>query len=135
MRRARLTPARWLGLITGLLWGLSPGIALPQQDPLVIFAVVTKVSKDKKQVSAQVVEGTSAAAEAALIPTDPILDNLIWRKLEVCHALKAEAWKTPDGYRIVTVRVLDAGMLPMTLQGFAGDCMIRKALEFGPSVD
>jgi hypothetical protein len=132
MRPARGVPARWLGIAAGLLCCLSTAVALAQQDPLVIFAVVTKVSKDKKQVSAQVAEVGGAAAEAALIPTDPILDNLIWRKLEICHALKAEAWKTSEGYRIVSVRVLDAGMLPMALQGFAGDCMIRKALEFGP---
>jgi len=107
---------------------------MAQQDPLVIFAVITKVSKDKRQVTAQVSEG-GPAVEAALIPTDPILDNLIWRRLEICHALRAEAWKNQDGYRLVSVRVLDAGMLPMTLQGFAGDCLIKKALEFGPLVD
>nr|MBI3612163.1 hypothetical protein [Nitrospirota bacterium] len=124
----------WLGIVAAAAFFLLPAAALPQQDPLIIFAVVTKVSKDKKQVTAQVSDG-GQPVEAALIPTDPILDNLIWRKLEVCHALKAEAWKNQEGYRIVSVRVLDAGMLPMSLQGVAGDCLIKKALEFGPLVD
>lgn len=115
------------------LW-LPAAPAWPQQDPLVLFAVVTKVSKDKKQVTAQVSEG-GPASEAALIPTDPILDNLIWRKLEICHSLRIEAWKNQEGYRVIAVRALDAGMLPMSLQGTAGDCLMKKALEFGPLVD
>lgn len=129
-----MTRKRWLGLLAGLLLGFSASAALPQSDPLVVFAVVTKISKDKKQVTAQVSDA-GTTSEAALIPTDPILDNLVWRKLEICQALKLEAWKNPEGYRIVSIRVLDAGMLPMALQGIAGDCLIRKALEFGPPVD
>lgn len=129
-----MTRAGWIGLLAGVVYGLTAAVALPQSDPLIVFAVVTKISKDRKQVQAQVSEG-GATSEAALIPTDPILDNLVWRKLEICQALKLEAWKNPEGYRIVSIRVLDAGMLPMTLQGIAGDCLIRKALEFGPSVD
>ncbi|MFM8552815.1 MAG: hypothetical protein ACKOCD_11005 [Nitrospiraceae bacterium] len=125
---------QWVGILAAAALVCSATAALPQQDPVVIFAVVTKVSKDKKHVVAQVSEG-GAPVEAALIPTDPILDNLIWRKLEICHALRAEAWKNPEGYRIVGVRVLDASMLPMPLQGVAGDCLIKKALEFGPLVD
>lgn len=125
---------RWIGGAAILAVWLSATMGFPQQDPLIVFAVVTKVSKDKKQVTAQVSEG-GPASEAALIPTDPILDNLIWRKLEVCHALKLEAWKNQEGYRVVSVRALDAGMLPMALQGVAGDCLIKKALEFGPLVD
>lgn len=123
-----------VGIAAAAIFIVSATTALPQQDPPVIFAVVTKISKDRRHVVAQVSEG-GPASEATLIPTDPILDNLIWRKLEICHALKAEAWKNQDGYRLVSVRVLDAGMLPMSLQGIAGDCLIKKALEFGPLVD
>jgi len=129
-----MTRTGWIGLLAGVVYGLAAAVALPQSDPLIVFAVVTKISKDRKQVQAQVFEG-GATSEAALIPTDPIVDNLVWRKLEICQALKLEAWKNPEGYRIVSIRVLDAGMLPMTLQGIAGDCLIRKALEFGPPVD
>lgn len=117
-------------LLTTIPWQ----VALPQEDPLALFAVVTKVSKDKTQVMAQVSNG-GPATEAPLIPTESILDNLVWKKLEVCHSLRVEAWKNQEGYRIVSVKVLDAGMLPMALQSIAGDCLIKKALEFAPLVD
>jgi hypothetical protein len=132
-----MTQARWLGVMGGMVLLLATvpwHVALPQEDPLVLFAVVTKVSKDKKQVVAQVSNG-GPAIEAPLIPTESILDNLIWKKLEVCHSLRVEAWKNQEGYRIVSVKVLDAGMLPMALQSIAGDCLIKKALEFAPLVD
>ena len=99
-----------------------------------IFAVVTKVDKDKRQATAQVLAG-SAVAESVLVPTETVQDNLIWKKLEICHSLKAEATKIPEGYRIMSVKMLDAGMLPMSLQGIAGDCLLKKALEFAPLVD
>ncbi|WP_447972236.1 hypothetical protein [Nitrospira sp. Kam-Ns4a] len=114
---------------------LSVSAARAQEDPLVLFAVITKVPKDRKQVTAQVAATTGPVTEATLIASDSILDNLIWKKLEVCHALRVEAWKNPEGYRVVGVKVLDAGMLPMTLQGLAGDCLLKKALEFAPMVD
>ena len=99
-----------------------------------IFAVVTSVSKDKRQASAQIsVDG--AVSATTLVPTDDVLDNLIWRKLEICHSLKAEGLKAGEGYRITSVKVLDAGMLPMALQGLAGECLLKKALEFAPLVD
>lgn len=99
-----------------------------------IFAVVTSVSKDKRQAGAQVsVDG--AVSATTLVPTDDVLDNLIWRKLEICHSLKAEGLKAGEGYRITSVKVLDAGMLPMALQGLAGECLLKKALEFAPLVD
>jgi hypothetical protein len=64
-----------------------------------------------------------------------ILNNLIWKKLEICHALRVEGIKAADGYKMTSVRVIDASMLPMTLQSFAGDCLIKKALEIAPLVD
>ena len=99
-----------------------------------IFAVVTKVDKDKRQATAQVL-ASGAVAESVLIPTETVQDNLVWKKLEMCHSLKAEATKSPEGYRIMSVKMLDAGMLPMSLQGIAGDCLLKKALEFAPLVD
>ena len=99
-----------------------------------IFAVVTSVSKDKRQASAQVsIDGVVSAA--TLMPTDDVLDNLIWRTLEICHSLKVEGLQVGEGYRIRSVKVLDAGMLPMALQGVAGECLLKKALEFAPLVD
>src|SRR2546427_13276565 len=108
--------------------------AMSQQDPLVLSAVVTKTPKARKQVTAQLSTG-GAATEATLIATEPILDNLIWKKLEICHSLKGEAWMTPEGYRLVSVKILDAGMLPMTLQGIAGEGLLKKEFEFAPLVD
>lgn len=126
--------AQLFSIGAGLALFLTAAVALAQQDPEVLFAVVTKVSKDRQQVTAQVSSG-GVVSEAMLIASDAVLDNLIWKKLEVCHALKAEAWKNAEGYRVVSIRVLDAGMLPMALQGFAGDCMIKKALEIAPQGD
>ncbi|MGH7206695.1 MAG: hypothetical protein ACREI2_10865 [Nitrospiraceae bacterium] len=126
--------AYWFGIGAGLILFLPAAMVPAQQDPEILFAVVTKVSKDRQQVTAQVSSG-GVVTEATLIASEAVLNNLIWKKLEVCHALKAEAWKNAEGYRVVSIRVLDAGMLPMALQGLAGDCMIKKALEFAPQVD
>lgn len=130
----RIKTAHRSGISIGLTLFLTTAVVLAQQDPEILFAVVTKVSKDRQQITAQVFSG-GVVSEATLIASEAVLDNLIWKKLEVCHALKAEAWKNAEGYRVVSIRVLDAGMLPMALQGLAGDCMIKKALEFAPQVD
>jgi hypothetical protein len=70
-----------------------------------------------------------------LLASETILNNLIWKKLEICHAMKLEGNKVPDGFQVVTVHVIDASMLPMSLQSFAGDCLIKKAIEIAPLVD
>jgi hypothetical protein len=46
-----------------------------------------------------------------------------------------EGMKALDGYRVLTVRIIDASMLPMSLQSFAGDCLIKKAIEVAPLAD
>lgn len=115
-------------------WSGQMPPASAQNDPEPLFAVVLKVPKDRRQVTAQV-STANATAESQLIPTETILDNPVWKKLEICHALRVEAFKIPEGYRVVSVRMLDAGMLPMTLQGTAGDCLLKKALEYAPLVD
>jgi hypothetical protein len=113
-----------------LLWLL----ACPASAQETIFAVVTNVAKDKRQVTADVSVG-GTVSQATLTPTEEVLDNLIWRNLEICHALKADGIKIGAGYRITSVKALDAGMLPMALQGVAGECLLKKALEFAPLVD
>ncbi len=113
---------------------LTAAPALPQGDPTLIFAVVSKVPKDRGQVSARILAG-GQVLDGTLIATNGILSNPIWRTLEICHSLKAEAWKTPDGYQLASVKVLDPGMLPMELQGVAGDCLLRKALDLAPMAD
>ena len=109
-------------------------MACPVSAQETIFAVVTNVPKDKRQITAEISTG-GTVSQATLTPTEEVLDNLIWSNLEICHALKAEGLKIGAGYRITSVKALDAGMLPMALQGVAGECLIKKALEFAPLVD
>lgn len=113
---------------------LTAGLALAQGDTATIFAVVTKVPRDRSQVPARILAG-SQVTDSLLLAPDEILSNPIWRTLEMCHSLKAEAWKTPGGYRLASVKAVDSGMLPMELQGVAGDCLIRKALDIAPLAD
>ena len=113
---------------------LTAGPAVAQGDPATIFAVVTKVPRDRSLVPARVLAG-GQVVDSMLIAPDEILGNPIWRTLEICHSLKAEAWKTQGGYRLASVKVVDSGMLPMDLQGIAGDCLLRKALDIAPLAD
>jgi hypothetical protein len=98
------------------------------------FAVVSEVPKDKSRVSAKV-SLNDAVSDMKLLASETILNNLIWKKLEICHAMKLEGFKVAEGFQIVTVHVIDASMLPMSLQSFAGDCLIKKAIEIAPLVD
>ena len=111
-----------------------PVLLSAQDGELQLFAVVTKPPKDKTAVTAQVsVEGT--VSEVKLMPTERVLGNPVWRTLEMCHSLKAEVKKIPEGYQVLSVRILDASMLPMNLQSTAGDCLIQKAIEVAPLMD
>lgn len=104
------------------------------QENIIAFAVVSELPKDKTRIPAKVaIDGS--VSDMALLASDQILSNLVWKKLEVCHALKLEGQKSSDGFRIVSVRAIDAAMLPMVLQGVAGDCLLKKALEVAPFVD
>ena len=98
------------------------------------FAVVSEAPKDKAKVSAKV-SVNDAVSDMKLFASETILNNLIWKKLEICHAMKMEGYKVAEGFQIVTVHMIDAGMLPMSLQSFAGDCLIKKAIEIAPLVD
>jgi hypothetical protein len=98
------------------------------------FAVVSEAPKDNARVSAKV-SVNDAISDMKLLASETILNNLIWKKLEICHAMRVEGYKVAEGFQIVTVHVIDAGMLPMSLQSFAGDCLIKKAIEIAPLVD
>jgi hypothetical protein len=98
------------------------------------YAVVSETPKDKARVSAKVAVNDTVS-DMKLLASETILNNLIWKKLEICHAMKLEGYKVAEGFQIVTVHVIDAGMLPMSLQSFAGDCLIKKAVEIAPLVD
>ena len=98
------------------------------------FAVVSELPKDKARISAKV-SVNDTVSDMKLLASETILNNLIWKKLEICHAMKLEGFKVAEGFQVVTVHVIDAGMLPMSLQSFAGDCLIKKAIEIAPMVD
>lgn len=98
------------------------------------FAVVSEAPKDKTKVSAKV-SVNDAVSDMKLLASETILNNLIWKKLEICHAMRIEGHKVAEGFQVVTVHMIDAGMLPMSLQSFAGDCLIKKAIEIAPLVD
>jgi hypothetical protein len=101
---------------------------------ILAFAVVSELPRDKARISAKV-SINDAVSDLKLLASETILNNLIWKKLEICHAMKLEGYKVSEGFQVVTVHVIDAGMLPMSLQSFAGDCLIKKALEIAPMVD
>jgi len=117
--------------LTILLGALRVGYS---EEELLIFAVVTEVPKDKSRVTVKA-SINDVASDTKLLASDTILNTLIWKKLEICHAMRVEGTKASDGYKVVTVRIIDASMLPMSLQSIAGDCLIKKAIEVAPLVD
>jgi len=111
----------------------APGSARAEDDTIA-FAVVSEPPKDRARISAKVaIEGH--VTDMKLLASDQILTNLAWAKLEICHAVKLEGQPGPEGFRVSSVRAIEGAMLPMVLQGFAGDCLLRKALEIAPLVD
>ncbi len=124
---------RWVALVwlLGLVtWG-GPSHA---EDEHLIFAVVSEVPKNKARVAVKA-SVNDVVADTKLLASESVMNNPVWRKLEICHALRVEGAKGSEGYHVSTVRVIDASMLPMTLQSFAGDCLIKKAIEVAPLVD
>jgi len=127
------SPLSLLSMLFGLI--AMGTISLVQADGEIIgFAVVSEVPNDKARVSAKVLVN-DAVSDMKLLASETILNNLIWKTLEICHAMKLEGFKVAEGFQIVTVHVIDASMLPMSLQSFAGDCLIKKAIEIAPLVD
>jgi hypothetical protein len=120
-----------VGLMIVLLVMASPGHS---EEELLIFAVVSEVPKDKSRVAVKA-SVNDVATDAKLLASDAVLNNPIWKKLEICHAMRVDGTKVPEGYRVLTVKIIDASMLPMSLQSFAGDCLIKKAIEVAPLVD
>lgn len=109
------------------------GTVHAEEDQLA-YAVVSEVPKDKTRISAKIaIDGT--VTDTKLLASEAIVNNLIWKKLEICHAMRLEGQRSGEGFRVSSVRVVDGSMLPMVLQGFAGDCLLKKALEIAPLVD
>jgi hypothetical protein len=130
MRRAAILLCNVLIVVVGVAHTASAGI----EEEVVAFAVVSELPKDKTRVPAKVaIDGS--VTDTKLLASDQILSNLAWKKLEICHALKIEGEKASEGFRVHSVRAIDGAMLPMVLQGYAGDCLLKKALEVAPLVD
>ena len=127
---SRLAP---LLMLLGLLMLGTAGMAQAEGETLA-FAVVSETPNDKAQITAKV-SINDIVSDMKLLASETILNNLIWNKLEICHAMRLEGYKGPEGFQVVTVHVIDAGMLPMSLQSFAGDCLIKKAIEVAPLRD
>ena len=135
-RRFRASRLSRAGIRTMLFGLLVVGMASTVQadGETLAFAVVSEAPKDKARVSAKV-SINDAVSDMKLLASETILNNLIWKKLEICHAMKLHGFKAAEGFQVVSVHVIDAGMLPMSLQSFAGDCLIKKAIEIAPLVD
>ena len=129
-----MTPRLFLTLMLFGLFAMGTASLVRADGEILGFAVVSEVPKDKARVSAKV-SVNDAVSNMKLLASDTILNNLIWKKLEICHAMKLEGHKVAEGFQVVTVHVIDASMLPMSLQSFAGDCLIKKAIEIAPLVD
>jgi len=108
--------------------------SLQAQEDQLAYAVVSETPKDKSRISAKIaIDGT--VTDTKLLASEAIVGNLIWKKLEICHAMRLEGQRSGEGFRVTSVRVVDGSMLPMALQGFAGDCLLKKALEIAPLID
>lgn len=130
MRRTAILMCSFCIVMAGVVNSSS---AVADED-VIAFAVVTELPKDRTRVPAKVaIEGS--ASEMKLLASEHILSNPVWKKLEVCHALKLEGQKSSEGFQIHSIRAIDAAMLPMVLQGVAGDCLLKKALEVAPFID
>ncbi len=119
-------------IIIYFLMALNVGAVAPEsamaEDDIVAFAVVSEPTIDRTRVLTKVaIDGT--VTDLKLLASDQMLSNLIQKKLEICHAMKLE------GLRVTSAWAIDGAMLPMVLQGFAGDCLLKKALEVAPLVD
>ncbi len=120
-------------LLASILLATGPSHSLAEED-VVAFAVVSEQPKDRTRIAAKVaIDGT--VSDVKLLASDHILSNLIWKKLEICHAMKLEGHKVQEGFRVLSVRVIEGAMLPMVLQGYAGDCLLKKALDIAPFAD
>jgi hypothetical protein len=114
--------------------GIVKASSAVAEEDVVAFAVVSELPKDKTRIPAKVaIDGS--VSDMMLLASEQILSNLVWKTLEICHSLKLEGQTSSGGFRIHSVRAVDGAMLPMALQGVAGDCLLKKALEVAPFVD
>ncbi len=120
-------------MLTGLM-AIGANSLAQADNEILGFAVVSEAPRDKAVVPAKV-SLNDTVSDMKLLASETILNNLIWKKLEICHSMRIEGYKVAEGLQVVTVHMIDAGMLPMSLQSFAGDCLIKKAIEVAPLRD
>jgi hypothetical protein len=63
------------------------------------FAVVSEAPKDKARVAAKV-SINDAVSDMKLLASETILNNLIWKKLEICHAMRLRGSKLLKDFRL-----------------------------------
>ncbi|WP_455246179.1 hypothetical protein [Petrachloros mirabilis] len=119
-------------LVFSTVFGIASSVNA--EGELLIYAVVSEEPKDKTQVPAKV-SISDVVSDSKLFVPDTIANNPVWRTLEICHAVRLEGTKTSDGIKVLDAKIINASMLPMSLQAFAGDCLIKKALNVAPMVD
>lgn len=122
-------------LLTALgLIAMGTVILAQAEGETLAYAVVSETPTDKAQITAKV-SINDAVSDMKLLASETILSNLIWKKIEICHAMRLDGYKTAEGFQVVAVHMINSGMLPMSLQSFAGDCLIKKAIEIPPFRD
>ncbi len=105
-----------------------------QSDPQLIFAVVTEKPVKRDAIQAEVlIQGK--VHSSVLRPSEAARRNPMWKTIEMCQGIKAEAIVSQSGYEVIEFRILGASMLPMPLQAVAGDCFLKKALDYAPLVN
>ena len=128
---------RWIGHVGYLLIILlAVGWAevRASNEKQLIFAVVTEKPVKKDAIQAEVlIKGE--VHSSVLRPSEAAKRNPMWKTIDMCQGIKAEAIVSPSGYEVIEFRILGASMLPMPLQGVAGDCFLKKALDYAPLVD
>lgn len=74
-----------------ILFSLMMGAASSAQadGEILAFAVVSEVPKDKARITAKV-SLNDIVSDMKLLASETILNNLIWKKLEICHAMKID---------------------------------------------
>ena len=121
-------------ILLAVMEGVGPLELRAREAPKLVFAVVTEKPVQRNKLQAQVLS-EGKVKDALLVPSEAALRNPMWKTIEMCQGVKAEAIQSPSGYEIIEFRILGASMLPMPLQAVAGDCFLKKALEYAPLVE
>ena len=105
------------------------------EEDVIAFAVVSELPKDKTRSSSESgnrwIGQRDNASGLRSHPVEFDLENN-WKSVTLSSS-KGKSLQRDFGY--TPIRAIDAAMLPMVLQGVAGDCLLKKALELAPFID